>query len=58
MQDFSNYSYVIPIEKLEETARNVIKNGMEFTVIINGEYYLVDLDGSKQKEWEMYRKGR
>lgn len=45
MQDFRRYSYTIEIDKLEETAREVIKAGYSVTVIINGEYYEVTDDG-------------
>ena len=42
MQDFRSYSYTIRIDKLEETAREVIKAGYSVTVIINGEYYEIE----------------
>lgn len=51
MQDFSNYPYIIQLQDLEKTARKVIENGLSVTVIINGEYYDVDLDGSKLRDW-------
>ena len=44
MQDFKNYSYEIPLDKLEETAREVIKAGYSVMMIINGEYYEVTDD--------------
>jgi len=50
MQDFRSYSYTIEIDKLEETAREVIKAGYSVTVIINGEYYEVTDDSPAEKE--------
>ncbi len=47
MQDFRNYSYEIPLDKLEETAREVIKAGYSVMMIINGEYYEVTTDDSR-----------
>lgn len=56
MQDFDNYSYVININKLQETVKKALDGGYPVTVVINGEYYDVDLDGSKQRKWERERR--
>ena len=58
MQDFSNHPYIIKIDNLTNTIRNAISNGLSPIVIINGEYYEVDVDGEKLKEWKRTRKGR
>lgn len=42
MQDFSNYSYTIQIDDLEETARKAIEGGYSVSVVINGEYYNIE----------------
>lgn len=49
MQDFSNYSYTIQIDDLKETVMKVMKNGYPVFVVINGEYYDVDIS-SVEKE--------
>lgn len=43
MQDFSTNHYIIPIERLKETAENAIKNGYNAIICINGEYYDIDI---------------
>lgn len=58
MQDFSRYPYIIQINDLEETARKVINGGWPIFVVINGEYYDIDIDGNKLKEWKQYREGK
>ena len=47
MQDFRNYSYTIQIDKLEDTAREIIKAGYSVMMIINGESYDVTTDDSR-----------
>lgn len=39
MQDFTEYSYSIDIDKLEQTVKEAMRGGYRVTVIINGEYY-------------------
>ena len=56
MQDFDNYSYIININKLQETVKKAMSGGYPVFVMINGEYYDVDLNGSKQKNWERERR--
>ena len=58
MQDFRNYSYVIQINDLERTVKEAIEGGYSAFVVINGEYYDVDVDGSKFEDWRRNRKGR
>ena len=48
MQNFTEYSYTIRLDRLEETVRKVIEGGCNVTVIINGEYY--DIDTSKAEK--------
>ena len=55
MQDFSNYSYTIQIDDLKETVIKAMKGGYPVFVVINGEYYDVDIDGSKLKNWKEHR---
>ena len=58
MQDFSRYSYIIQINDLEKIVGKAIKGGWPVSVVINGEYYDIDIDGSKLKGWKKYREGR
>ena len=58
MQDFSRYPYTIQINDLEETVMKAIKGGYSVSVVINGEYYDVDIDGSKLKDWKKCREGK
>lgn len=58
MQNFKDYSYTIQIDKLEETARAAASTGCKIYMIINGEFYDIDMDGGKLEDWKRYRKGR
>lgn len=48
MQDFTEYSYTIRLDSLEETVRKVIECGCNVMMVINGEYY--DIDTNKAEE--------
>ena len=47
MQDSTKYSYTIKIDELTETVRQAQGAGYPVTVIINGEYYTVDIRPDK-----------
>lgn len=48
MQDFTEYPYSIDIDKLEQTAKNAMQGGYRVTVIINGEYYDINMNEAEQ----------
>ena len=49
MQDFVNYNYTIKIQDLEKTAQKVIESGYSFLVVINGEYYDIQIQDEKKE---------
>lgn len=50
MQDFVNYNYTIKIQDLEKTAKRVIESGYSFLVVINGEYYDIQIQDEKERQ--------
>lgn len=50
MQNCFDYSYVIQLNKLEKTVKDVMQAGYNVIVIINGEYYDVSADDGKPEE--------
>ena len=48
MQDFTEYSYSIDIDKLEQTVNKAVQGGYRVTVIINGEYYDIDMNKTEK----------
>lgn len=50
MQDFVNYNYTIKIQDLEKTAQKVIESGFSFLVVINGEYYDIQIQDEKERQ--------
>ena len=48
MQDFTEYSYSIDIDKLEQTVKEAVQGGCNVTVIINGEYYDINMDKAEK----------
>lgn len=48
MQDFTEYSYTIRLDSLEETVRKAIEGGCNVMMVINGEYY--DIGTNKAEE--------
>lgn len=48
MQDFTEYSYSIDIDKLEQTVRKIIEGGYRVMVIMNGEYYDINMNEAEK----------
>lgn len=48
MQDFTEYSYTIRLDRLEQTVKEAMRGGYRVTVIINGEYYDINMDKAEK----------
>ena len=48
MQDFENYNYTIKISDVEKAIRAALDFGVEPIIIINGEYYDIDMEDEKK----------
>ena len=48
MQDFRNYSYVIQINDLERTVKEAIEGGYSAYIVLNGEYYDIDISSHQE----------
>lgn len=48
MQDFTEYSYTVRLDELEKTVKEAVQGGYRVTVIINGEYYDIDMDKAEK----------